>query len=196
MRICTPVHMGAGQALGIIDNPIQRERSTDHPYLAGSGIKGAFRHAARGLWAQENGLLDRVFGPEHDGSDHAGAISFADAQLVAFPVRSLKGVYVYATSPLALQRLARLAGVAGIALPSFSCPSLRDDEAVVLNKKVLASGRERSRLILESYAFTPVAGDADEHFKRPPTAISTLPNRKGKRAVRISTGLSMTPLTP
>ena len=40
----SPVHMGAGQAVGIIDNPIQRERHTGHPCFAGSGIKGAVRH--------------------------------------------------------------------------------------------------------------------------------------------------------
>jgi CRISPR-associated protein Cmr4 len=37
----SPVHMGAGQAIGVIDNPIQRERHTNHPCFAGSGIKGA-----------------------------------------------------------------------------------------------------------------------------------------------------------
>jgi len=162
----TPVHMGAGQALDVIDNPIERERHTDHPCFAGSGIKGAFRHAARGLWAEESELVNQVFGPEQDASDHAGAISFADAQLVAFPVRSLKGVYVYATSPLALQRLGRLAAVAGVGLPSFSCPPLQDDKAVVLNEKLLANGngREGSRLILESYAFKPVVSEP-EGFK-------------------------------
>ena len=36
----SPVHMGAGQAIGVIDNPIQRERHTNHPSFAGSGIKG------------------------------------------------------------------------------------------------------------------------------------------------------------
>jgi len=40
----SPVHMGAGTATGIIDNPIQRERHTNHPSFAGSGIKGAIRH--------------------------------------------------------------------------------------------------------------------------------------------------------
>lgn len=106
-----------------------------------------------------NGLLDRIFGPEQDASDHAGAISFADATLVAFPVRSLKEVYVYATSPLALQRLARLAAVAGVSMPSFACPSLQDDEAVVLNENLLCEGKYGSRLILESYAFKPAQGD-------------------------------------
>ena len=42
---CTsPVHMGAGAAIGTIDNPVQRERHTGHPALAGSGLKGALRH--------------------------------------------------------------------------------------------------------------------------------------------------------
>ncbi|ROQ92063.1 type III-B CRISPR module RAMP protein Cmr4 [Desulfosoma caldarium] len=156
----TPVHMGAGQALGVIDNPIQRERHTEHPSFAASGIKGAFRHAARGLWAQEEGILDRIFGPEQDASDHAGAISFADAQLVAFPVRSLKGVYVYATSPLALQRLARLATVAGVPMPICACPLLQEDEVVVLNEGLLCRAQDERRLILESYAFKPVTDNS------------------------------------
>ena len=41
----SPVHMGAGQAVDVIDNPIQRERHTGHPCFAGSGIKGAVRHS-------------------------------------------------------------------------------------------------------------------------------------------------------
>jgi CRISPR-associated protein Cmr4 len=43
----SPVHMGAGQAIGVIDNAIQRERHTNHPSFAGSGIKGAVRHSWR-----------------------------------------------------------------------------------------------------------------------------------------------------
>lgn len=153
----TPVHMGAGQALGVIDNPIQRERHTEHPSFAGSGIKGAFRHAAGEIWTNDAGLRDRIFGPEQDASEHAGAVSFSDAQLVAFPVRSLKGVYVYATSPLALQRLGRLAAVAGVAgFPTFHPPVLRDEEAVVLDDSILAQSESGHRLVLESYAFQPL----------------------------------------
>lgn len=175
----SPVHMGAGQALGVIDNPIQRERHTEHPCFAGSAIKGAFRHAARNLWAQENGLLDRIFGPEQDASLHAGAVSFADAQLVAFPVRSLKGVYVYATSPLALQRLKRLAAVAGQSM-LFDLPkAVQDDEALVLNSDLLAKGGNGERLILESYAFRP-SQDSSGKFKEFAQWLSekVLPNDK------------------
>jgi hypothetical protein len=35
-----PVHMGAGQAIGVIDNPIQRERHTNHPCLPAAASRG------------------------------------------------------------------------------------------------------------------------------------------------------------
>ena len=109
----SPVHMGAGTATGIIDNPIQRERHTNHPSFAGSGIKGAIRHGFKAIGGDET-LIDSLFGPESGSNDlHAGAVSFGDAQLVAFPVRSLKGSYVYATCPTALARMQRLLQIAG-----------------------------------------------------------------------------------
>lgn len=118
----SPVHMGAGTALGLIDNPIQRERHTGHPLIAGSGLKGAVRHRQwTGLPEDGRGkgkvtLLTRLFGPEAGDLElHAGAVSFGDAQLVAFPIRSLKRGFVYATCPTALARAARLLMLCGIA---------------------------------------------------------------------------------
>lgn len=104
----SPVHMGTGTAVGgLIDNPIQRERHTQYPMMAGSGIKGAIRHD---YWAQNtenHKLLNRLFGPDQSAADHAGAVSFGDGQLLAFPVRCAKAGFVYATSPLLLARLNR-----------------------------------------------------------------------------------------
>lgn len=108
----SPVHMGAGTAIGMIDNPIQRERHTEYPTMAGSGLKGAARHHVIASGGDRS-LVDRIFGPEVHASDHAGAISFADAQLVAFPVRSLRRAFVYATSPTALARTRRALALAG-----------------------------------------------------------------------------------
>jgi len=66
----SPVHMGAGTALGVIDNPIQRERHTGHPTMAGSGLKGAFRHHLSAAWSKEE--IWRVFGPDAgDSAEHA-----------------------------------------------------------------------------------------------------------------------------
>lgn len=116
----SPVHMGAGQAVGIIDNPIQRERHTEHPCFAGSGIKGAVRHSFRSLAKDVVQLeimeatINAFFGPDSESANtnkhFAGAISFGDAQLVALPVRSLRGGFVYATCPQALARAQRLLG--------------------------------------------------------------------------------------
>lgn len=156
----TPVHMGAGQAIGVIDNPIQRERHTNHPNMAGSGLKGAIRHhlATKQQWYGEknaegkrpkDNLLNRIFGPENDSSDYAGAISFGDAQLVAFPVRSLKQAFVYAVSPVTLARLKRLANLAGVKA-DWEIPPAGSDKCCVTDKRVLSNGK----LVLEAFEYT------------------------------------------
>jgi len=127
----SPVHLGAGTAVGgLIDNPIQRERHTNHPIFAGSGIKGALRHRFSGEWKKED--LAVVFGPESSGSDHAGAVSFGDAQLVIFPVRSLKNGFIYATCPTALARAKRQLEISGITV-EWTIPEVSGDEALICN---------------------------------------------------------------
>ena len=145
----SPVHMGAGQAIGVIDNPIQRERHTGHPCFAGSGIKGALRHGFEAIGGDAK-LIDRLFGPESGSSDlHAGAVSFGDAQLVALPVRSLKGGYVYATCPQALARAQRLLALSGAAA---SWPALTVDPGhCLLANPALLSG---DKLHLEAFEYT------------------------------------------
>lgn len=142
----TPVHMGAGQAIGVIDNPIQRERHTNHPNMAGSGLKGAIRHHLGTSW--EKPLVNRIFGPETDSSDYAGAISFGDAQLVAFPVRSLKQAFVYAVSPVTLARLKRLATLAKVNA-DWDVPSVESDKCCVTDKRVLSN----DKLVLEAFEY-------------------------------------------
>lgn len=145
----SPVHMGAGSATGVIDNPIQRERHSNHPCFAGSGIKGAVRHAWEALGGDRE-LLTRVFGPESGSSDlHAGAVSFGDAQLVAFPVRSLRGGYVYATCPMALARARRLLDLVGAGASWPALPEVRDGQALVANEGLLREGK----LHLEAFEY-------------------------------------------
>lgn len=128
----SPVHMGMGTAIGVVDNPIQRERHTGHPMFAGSGIKGA----ARELWEASGGdqgesLARRIFGPDKNASDFAGAVSFSDAQLVLFPVRAARRAFVYATCPTALNRAARLLEIAGSRDGFPPIPNLKPGEAFV-----------------------------------------------------------------
>ena len=149
----SPVHMGAGSAIGAIDSPIQREVHTQHPMFAGSGLKGALRHHFNRIWRGERGrnnagMVNRIFGPETNASDFAGALSLSDAQLVALPVRSLKGGFVYATSPLALARARRLAQLAGVE-SAWTVPEVAENEVRVSQAARLSD----KRLILETFEF-------------------------------------------
>ncbi|MEW6168797.1 MAG: type III-B CRISPR module RAMP protein Cmr4 [Pseudomonadota bacterium] len=155
----SPVHMGAGSAVGVIDNPIQREKHSDHPVFAGSGLKGALRHSFESLGGDPR-LINRIFGPDTNASDHAGAISFGDAQLVAFPIRSLRGGFVYATCPYALARLKRLLTVISKGkAPDWSVPAApaAGTGCTVLNDGLLANGS----LHLEVFQFTHDAAGKD-----------------------------------
>ena len=151
----SPVHMGAGSAVGAIDNPIQREVHTQHPLIAGSGLKGAARHHFTRKWDGQGDLVNRVFGPDREASDHAGAIAFGDAQLVAFPVRSLRNTYVYATCPTALARLKRLAGdAAPWAMPAApAVPAVKDDLVALMTHTAASSAASQGRLVLEAFDF-------------------------------------------
>lgn len=155
----SPVHMGAGSAVGVIDNPIQRERHTGHPSFAGSGVKGAARHGWEVLCervpAADKGKLkaklDAIFGPASNAELHAGAVSFGDAQLVAFPVRSLKGGYVYATCPIALSRAQRLLAMTGVEVKWPALPALEEGQCLLANAALL----NRDKLHLEAFEYDP-----------------------------------------
>ncbi len=157
----SPVHMGAGSAIGAIDSPIQREVHTQYPMFAGSGLKGALRHHFTRAWSRgegvdrkPNSLINRIFGPDTGASDFAGALSLSDAQLVALPVRSLKAGFAYVTSPLALARLHRLASQAGLA-PGWDVPAVDADKAKVASPNLL----QGKQLILEAFEFIAEADD-------------------------------------
>lgn len=146
----SPVHMGAGTATGIIDNPIQRERHTGHPCFAGSGIKGAVRHGFEALGG-DRAVIGHLFGPEsRNGELHAGSVSFGDGQMVAFPVRCLKNGYVHATCPQALARAKRLLNLVG-AGDGWTIPaSVPEGHCAVLNDGLLSKG---NRLHLEAFEY-------------------------------------------
>jgi CRISPR-associated protein Cmr4 len=153
----SPVHMGAGSAIGAIDSPIQREVHTQHPMFAGSGLKGALRHHFNRAWPRAEGddrkpnsLINRIFGPDTGASDFAGALSLSDAQLVLLPVRSLKGGFAYVTSPLALARLQRLALQAGVEC-KWTMPPIKENEAAVATASLLSA--DGKQLVLEAFEF-------------------------------------------
>ena len=121
----TALHPGAGTALGTVDLPVQRERHTGWPTIAGSALKGILRDACREQVKKDHGndrekandseIIKQLFGPpqgvEQENAS-AGAVSITDARLLAYPVRSLKGVFAWVTCPAVMERFARDAGMA------------------------------------------------------------------------------------
>jgi CRISPR-associated protein Cmr4 len=158
----TGLHPGSGTALGTVDLPIQRERHTQWPVIPGSTLKGVLRDACRQVGANGQAREDwlAAFGPQTAEADkHAGALSLTDARILAFPVRSLKGVFAWVTCPAVLERLKRdlnLARTNGAALGLPTGPA-KDRVLCPQNSPVLVDG---NKLVLEEFEFERT-GDAD-----------------------------------
>lgn len=96
----TPLHVGAGKAVGYVDQPIQREAHTQIPIIPGSSLKGVLRDHFNG-----DPDVEWLFGKE--SAEHAGALLIGEARVFAFLVRSAKGCFAWITSPLVLKRAQR-----------------------------------------------------------------------------------------
>lgn len=102
VNVVTPLHNGSGEGLGIVDNPILRERTTQFPIIQASSIKGVLKDSYEERGSED---FDMLFGPSPgEGEKHSGAISFGDGQILAFPVRSVRGCFAWITSPHVLWR--------------------------------------------------------------------------------------------
>lgn len=174
----TPLHVGSGTSLGVVDLPIQRERYTNFPNIAGGGIKGAVRdwfETSRATKDKKDEITI-VFGPDKDGSEHAGAISFTEARLLLFPVRSMRGLFAWVTCPSVLARLKRDMEIVGKGFTvqqedkqvQINIPSVKDTEAYgagdcypLVEEKDGKNTKER--VVLEEYVFdlNPQNGQSD-----------------------------------
>lgn len=146
----TSLHAGTGSTVSAVDLPIQRERTTRHPLVQGSGIKGALRsQSSNDDWAKV------VFGPETvNAGAYAGALSVGDARIVLFPVRSLTGVFAYVTSAMVLARLRR--NIPDLPMPA-QIPTT-GNALVTTHSAVTVSGQT----VLEEFSFsTRAAAEVD-----------------------------------
>jgi len=154
----TPLHAGSGRALGTVDLPIQRERTTRYPIIQSAGVKGRLRAEMETQGKLSKDELWALFGPDTDNAaDHAGALSFGDARLLLFPVRSLAGVFAWVTSVDALARFNRELKSWGIS-PGWGLPQGEPGEAEAwVNGQALRAG---GKVVLEEFSFTPVQNEA------------------------------------
>ena len=152
LHCLTGMHPGSGTALGVVDLPVQRERHTGWPVVPGSSLKGVLRAACRRtLDKNDHEDMLAAFGPETaQASEHAGAVALSDARLLAFPVRSMKGVFAWTTCPAVLSRLGRDFGLLGGAgFPEI--PEVGSGQAVCAKGSALRIGD--GKLLLEEFEF-------------------------------------------
>jgi CRISPR-associated protein Cmr4 len=150
----TPLHVGCGTSVDVVDLPIMRERITKFPVIPGSSLKGVLLQAAREQF--ENGTHARskdglpaeaklLFGAiEKEGDTHnsnAGCVQIMEAKLLAFPVRSLAGCFAWITCPAVLERYKRDTGA------TFEVPQPEKDQ--VITGSDLKAG---DHVVLEEYA--------------------------------------------
>ena len=165
LKAVTPVHAGSGAELSFVDQPIQREKATGFPIIQGSSLKGALRTL---YWrkVQVNAFskkkLALIFGPGDDLEDEelknlssfASATSFSNANVLFFPVRSLRGTFALVTCPLVLKRFLRDYSLLRQDL-NVQIPSLVTMKVLVPENSVakLTRGNEE-KVVLESYVLS------------------------------------------
>jgi len=118
----TQLHAGSGQAIGAVDLPVQRERTTGWPTIQASGLKGSFRDAYE---KYEGANTEAIFGTENSG-DQAGAISIGDARILLFPVRSSVAPFLWVTCPAILRKLKRDGRIIGKTY-TWTVPEVKDE---------------------------------------------------------------------
>lgn len=170
LRVISSLHAGSGDDNGLVDLPIQREVVTGYPKIEASTLKGALRSRVEQLGADalkihlafgydENSAYKAGEGFSGDGdADHyaqffTGALTFTDARLLAFPVRSMKGVFALVTCPYVLRRLAEEAELLlgeTDDLSALKSVSVAQEQCLVANNSSLLHNND---IILEEYRF-------------------------------------------
>lgn len=145
LHALSPLHAGTGQGVGLIDLPIARERTTEHPIVPGSSIKGVLRDAAR----DQSADVDAVFG-SIEGS--ASMVRVSDARALAFPVKSDRGTFAWVTSPYTLLRYARDAGEVGFTADQV--PGVADGKAIAGEGSAVLDG---NKVTLDGLSYERVA---------------------------------------
>ena len=142
--------------MNVVDLPVQRERHTQWPTVPASTLKGVLRSSHQ---AADQEWVQAAFGSESNNDNaNAGAISVSDARIIAFPVRSLKGIFAWTTCPAILDRLRRDLTIAKYPPIEFSDFS-RVSGNQILCPKDSPLLIKHSQMLLEEFDFERVGDD-------------------------------------
>lgn len=167
LKNLTPMHVGSGSDTSVVDLPIQREKHTGYPKIESSSLKGALRsHLFTKLTIED---LNATFGNEVT----SGGLSFTDARMLAFPVKSVKGVYSLITSRNVLSRMIsdldnlfelsndKILKIKGLLNELNRISNVVSDEKCLVFKSNVNSFN--SQVVLENYRFSTII--IDEYSK-------------------------------
>lgn len=106
LRAVTPLHVGVGRAGGVVDMPVQKDLY-GYPVVYASSLKGALKSVCLRVYQNQkdrNKCIDLFGSLPSETPTKPGKVMVLDAQSFLIPVRLLRGVYGYITSPLLLKR--------------------------------------------------------------------------------------------
>lgn len=104
MECVTPVHVGVGRVGGAVDLPVMRDEF-GYPFIHASSLKGAIKSLLHKKNQPVVEHMGKVVKREEGEVTIPSEVVFLDAYLITMPVRSLYGIFAYATSPFLIQRL-------------------------------------------------------------------------------------------
>lgn len=158
----TPLHVGSGTELGVVDMPIQREIHTGFPKVEASGIKGAFRNDFSSSSEEDIKTCTNIFfGNENEDKDaHAGSLEFTDARILLFPVKSARGIFAWITCPFVINRFISDLSINGINKIAIDDVGEKikplEDEAIILSENesnIILNYENDKYILLEEFGY-------------------------------------------
>jgi len=189
----TPLHVGSGTSVDVVDLPIMRERITGFPVIPASSLKGVLLQLARekfdnGAHARNSTKPDAarvLFGDieetlengQKKQKSYAGCIQIMEAKILAFPVRSLAGCFAWLTCPAVLERFSRDVG------KKLDIPAVAKDRVVPGAELIV-----NNQVVLEEFAMDiqPDTNNQLANLAKQLGKLSEDPLWKSKLAARIA----------
>jgi len=185
IKTITPLHVGSGSDLGVVDMPIQRESHTGFPKIEASSLKGSIRKEfeSKAQGDDEKKKIHIAFGCDEcekefsdtftsKNKDFSGALGFTDSKILFFPIKSVKGVFAYVTCPMVLKRFKKDIEICkkeikdGFGIPLDEV--LQDSECIVLGDTCkMDKTDKKGSVILEEYSFAIKETKTKHYIKIP-----------------------------
>lgn len=121
--------------------------------------KRKLKRSSRQVANEDDPMLVAAFGPGkvEQNTSHAGALNLTDARILAFPVRSIKGVFAWITCQAVFERLHRDLTLANVSTFDLTNGPDQDKAFCGARSPLLVDG---NKLVLEEFEFERT-GDAD-----------------------------------